>query len=271
EPTVASAAAVGATRILSRQDWAADENLMKWVPRTYPVRKAVVHHTVTDDGGSNVAATIRSIYYFHAVTRGWGDIGYSYLVDKFGNVWAGREGGDGTEGGHAYGWNKGSIGLAALGTYSTTAPSPAMVGAIANVIATKFTRFGVQPFGDSHVTSQGTSAGIGVDIGPGGVGVVTVPLQTPAIGNYIVRWDLQTGGTWWNSLYGTPVRDQYFRGADWSADWVSDNVPISWAAGEVKLIQVPIANDGGRVWNRSGAGPVKLGYKWVSNATGNTF
>jgi len=145
EPAVASAAPAGATRILSRQDWAADENLMKWVPRTYPVRKAVVHHTVTDDGGSNVAATIRSIYYFHAVTRGWGDIGYSYVVDKFGNVWAGREGGDGTEAGHAYGWNKGSIGIAAVGTYSTTAPTQAMVGAIANIIATKFAQFGVQP------------------------------------------------------------------------------------------------------------------------------
>jgi len=386
EPAVASAAPAGATRILSRGDWAADENLMKWVPRTYPVRKAVVHHTVTDDGGSNVAATIRSIYYFHAVTRGWGDIGYSYLLDKYGNVWAGREGGDGTEAGHAYGWNKGSIGIAAVGTYSTKAPTPAMVGAIANIIATKFAQFGVQPFGADQfthqeqasdgtwdnitsnppnvqghrdcnyiesqtggqtacpgnalygqlatirsmaqnavnqgyvqmpyletnlpkagypgdsipvgvtvmnrgktsipagtnvsykvlqkgkvVTSQGASAGIGTDIGPGGVGVVTVPLQTPAVGNYIVRWDLQTNGSWWNSLFGTPVRDQYFRGADWSADWVSDNVPISWAAGEVKMIQVSITNDGGRVWNATGAGPVKLGYKWVSNATGNTF
>src|SRR5256712_6247635 len=121
------------------------------------------------------------------------------------------------------------------------------------------------------VTSQGASAGIGTDIGPGGVGVVTVPLQTPAVGNYIVRWDLQTNGSWWNSLFGTPVRDQYFRGADWSADWVSDNVPISWAAGDVKMVQVSVTNDGGRVWNASGAGPVKLGYKWVSNATGNTF
>ncbi|HEV8654893.1 MAG TPA: N-acetylmuramoyl-L-alanine amidase [Candidatus Limnocylindria bacterium] len=386
EPSVASAAAAGATRILSRQDWAADENIMSWVPRTYRVQKAVVHHTVTDDGGRNVAATIRSIYYFHAVTRGWGDIGYSYLVDKYGNIWAGRQGGDGTEAGHAYGWNKGSIGIAAVGTYSTTAPPPAMVGAIANIIAMKFAQFGVQPFGADQfthqeqssdgswnnvtsnppnvqghrdcnylesqkggqtacpgnalygqlasirsmaqnavnqgyvqmpyietnlpkagypggtinvgvtvmnrgrttipagtnvsykvlqkgriVTAQGTSAAIATDIGPGGVGAVTVPLVTPAIGNYIVRWDLQTNGSWWSSLFGTPARDQYFRGADWSADWVSDNVPPSWVAGEVKMVQVTVANDGGRVWNATGAGPVKLGYKWVSNATGNTF
>src|SRR5437660_9894334 len=156
EPARASAASINPTRILSRQDWAADENLMQWVPR-YPqkVLKAVVHHTVTDDGGNGqVAATIRSIYYYHAVTRGWGDIGYSYLVDKYGNVWTGRQGGDNTEGGHAYGWNKGSIGIAAIGTYSVTQPTPAMVGAIANIIATKFTQFGLQPFGAVQFTHQ---------------------------------------------------------------------------------------------------------------------
>src|SRR5438132_12626790 len=37
------------------------------------------------------------------------------------------------------------------------------------------------------------------------------------------------------------------------------------------MISVTLANDGGRVWNAAGAGPVQLGYKWVSNATGNTF
>src|SRR5438876_4434346 len=129
---------------------------MQWIPK-YPqkVQKAVVHHTVTDDGGNGqVAATIRAIYYYHAVTRGWGDIGYSYLVDKYGNVWAGRQGGDGTEGGHAYGWNKGSIGIAAIGTYSVTQPTPAMVGAIANIIATKFTQFGLQPYGADPFVHQ---------------------------------------------------------------------------------------------------------------------
>ncbi|MDQ2915084.1 MAG: N-acetylmuramoyl-L-alanine amidase, partial [Chloroflexota bacterium] len=340
----------------------------------------------SDGGDGQVAATIRAIYYYHAITRGWGDIGYSYLVDKYGNVWTGRQGGDNTEAGHAYGWNKGSIGIAAIGTYSVTVPSPAMVASIANIIAMKFTQFGVQPYGADpfvhqeqardgtwvNVTSsppnvqghrdcnyiqsqyggqtacpgnalyaqlpnirqmaqtavingynqmpfiettlpkagypganltvgvtvanrgktnipagtrvsykvlqgattllpQGGTATIVADIAPGGITGVNVPFTVPAIGNYIVRWDLQSGGTWWNPVYGTPAREQYFRGADWSVDWVSDNVPISWTAGETKMINVTLANDGGRVWNAAGAGPVQLGYKWVSNATGSTF
>src|SRR2546422_9092807 len=388
EPGAASAAAINPTRILTRQEWAADERLMQWIPR-YPqkVQKAVVHHTVTDDGGNGqVAAAIRAIYYYHAITRGWGDIGYNYLVDKYGNVWTGRQGGDNTEGGHAYGWNKGSIGIAAIGTYSVKAPTPAMVASIANIIAMKFSQFGVQPYGadpfvhqeqardgtwvnvtsnppnvqghrdcnyiqsqyggqtacpgnalyaqlpairqmaqtavingynqmpwldttlpkagypganltvgvtvanrgkqtipagtrvsykvlqgSNTVVPQGGTGTVAADIVPGAIAGVNVPFTVPAIGNYIVRWDLQTAGAWWNTTYGSPVREQYFRGADWSVDWVSDNVPISWTAGETRMINVTLANDGGRVWNATGAGPVQLGYKWVSNATGNTF
>jgi hypothetical protein len=58
---------------------------------------------------------------------------------------------------------------------------------------------------------------------------------------------------------------------DWSVDWVKDNVPISWTAGETKIITVTASNDGGRVWPATGTNPVRLGYKWISNATGNVF
>jgi hypothetical protein len=101
--------------------------------------------------------------------------------------------------------------------------------------------------------------------------VVTVPFAVPSIGSYIARWDLQTNGAWWNTIKNTPVRDLAFRSADWSADWITDNVPISWVAGETRQIQVTVNNDGGRAWPASGTNPVKLGYKWVSDATGNTF
>ena len=144
----ADAAPVGASKILSRRDWGADETRMRWTPQyKRPHTKAVVHHTVTADGGSNVAAEMRSIYYFHAVTRGWGDIGYQYLVDKYGNIWTGRQGGDHVEAGHAYGWNNGAFSVSAIGDYSVTPPTSALQGAIANIIAMKFKQYGIAPFG----------------------------------------------------------------------------------------------------------------------------
>jgi hypothetical protein len=378
-----ASAAAGPSKVLTRQDWAADESLMKWTPEYKRVQKAIVHHTAGDDGGTNVAATIRAIYYFHAVTRGWGDIGYNFLVDKYGNIWTGRAGGDHVIGGHAYGWNNGSFGVAAIGTYTSAGPQPAMVGAIANIIALKFAQFGIAPYGADTYTHQeqrtdgtwvpvtsnppniqghrdsnyivgqnggqtecpggalyaqlpnirslaqsavqngfinlaalepnlpkaglagsvvpvqvtilnrgvtaipaGTAVsykillkgapyvnqgGQGVIAGaipPGAIGTATVPFTGPPIGNYIVRWDLQSGGSWWNVAYNTPYRDMSYRSADWSADWISDTVAKTWYTGQTMNVGVTVTNDGGRPWPAAGVNPVMLGYRWIDDATG---
>ena len=379
----ASATPVGASKILSRQDWSADESLMDWTPEYQRVQKAVVHHTAGDDGGTNVAAAIRAIYYYHAVTRGWGDIGYNFLVDKYGNIWTGRSGGDNVIGGHAYGWNNGSFGVAAMGTYSSTTPPPSMVGAIASIIAMKFSQFGIAPYGADTFThqeqrsdgtwipvttsppniqghrdsnyivgqsggqtecpggalyaqlptirtlaqsavqngyynfvalqpalpkaglagsvipvattvinvgrttvpagtvvsykilvrgatylSQGSQTALAAPLAPGASATVTVPFTVPALGNYTVRWDLQTANSWWNTLYNQPYREMWFRSAEWSADWVSDTVPRTWFAGQTAPVTVTVANDGGRPWNASGLDPVVLGYRWIDDASG---
>ena len=384
-----AAASVGATQIRTREEWGADESLMRWSPQYQKQHtKAIIHHTVTDDGGSNVAATIRSIYYFHAVTRGWGDIGYNYLVDKFGNIWTGRQGGDHVIGGHAYGWNDGAFGVAAIGDYSTVAPSSALQGAIANIISLKFSQYGItNAFGADYfvhkeqrsdgtwvdvagyppniqghrnanyivgqnggqtecpgnqtynmmdglkritqaaldagytqlvqlepalprgtfpgssvqvatkvtnrgrtmipagtavsyqillrgtvVLAQGGSATLPVALAPGASTSVTVPFSGPPAGDgYLVRWDLQSGGTWWNALYGAPFRDMALRSTDWSADWISDTVPGQWNAGETTTVTATVNNDGGRTWPAGGTNPVKLSYKWTSTSTGNVF
>ncbi len=378
-------AASGAPKILTRQDWGCNEALMQWAPRYVPVKKMVIHHTVTDDGGTNVAATIRGIYYYHAVTRGWGDIGYNFLVDKYGNIWTGRQGGDNVVAGHAYGWNDGSIGVASIGNYDTTPPTGQLQGAIANVVALKMKQLGISPYGSGAFTHQeensdgswidvttvvpnvlghrdcnyivgqnggqtscpggslyamlpglrgqaqnawqtgyatlarldpqlqnggypgqqlqalvgvanvglttipagtlvnyrvlsngtpvmqGPGAALAQPIPPGGISTVQLPFVSPPIGGYVVRWDLMTGTQWWNTLYSQPVRDQWFRSADWSADWLQDNVSRAWTAGETRLITVQVQNDGGRVWNALGTDPVTLGYYWISTATGNRF
>ena len=107
------------------------------------VQKLVVHHTAGANGESGEAAkaTIRSIYYYHSVTQGWGDIGYNFLIDAAGVVYKGRHShapgssadtltgenaaGQGVTAGHAFGYNSGTVGVAMLGTYSSVdAPTP---------------------------------------------------------------------------------------------------------------------------------------------------
>jgi len=62
----------------------------------YKKKKIVVHHTADDDlfqTQSDVMSGVRNIYKFHTITRGWGDVGYNFLIDQFGNIYEGRAGG----------------------------------------------------------------------------------------------------------------------------------------------------------------------------------
>ncbi len=116
--------AVGGVAILPRAAWGADEKLRfgkdgkeSWPTEYRAIQKVIVHHTVTRDPETDPKATIRAIYQYHAVSRGWGDIGYNFLIDPQGNIYEGRSGGDRVVGGHALQYNWGSIGIAILGTY----------------------------------------------------------------------------------------------------------------------------------------------------------
>lgn len=124
-PLAVSLIGVPAPTVISRAAWGADESLMTWPPQYATARKIVIHHTVTS-GGDNPIAEVQAIYYFHAITRGWGDIGYNYLVDKFGNIYEGRAGGLDVIAGHTYSYNTGSVGFGNLGDYSSAAPTAAM-------------------------------------------------------------------------------------------------------------------------------------------------
>jgi hypothetical protein len=83
--------------VIPRAGWGANESLRYdssgkeiWPPAFWPIQKLIVHHTDTQNGDPDPAATVRSIYYYHAVTQGWGDIGYNFLIDESGRIYEGR-------------------------------------------------------------------------------------------------------------------------------------------------------------------------------------
>ena len=121
--------------VIPRSGWGADESLMTWLPEYRPLRAIVIHHTVTGDGGVDPAAVVRAIYYYHAIVRGWGDIGYNYLVDHLGNIYEGRAGGVGVVGGHALAYNWGSIGMALIGDFQQQDVPSAMLEALTTFLA----------------------------------------------------------------------------------------------------------------------------------------
>lgn len=153
--------------IIPRSAWGADESLrfdsagaQIWPPFYTAPRAQIVHHTVTTNDPVDPAAVMRSIYHFHAVTRGWGDIGYNFLIDHRGNVYQGRFGGerDGriSQGGHARQYNSNSIGVALLGTFTASGaePSERAEAALVDILAAKGVRYSIDPV--APVTLVGT-------------------------------------------------------------------------------------------------------------------
>jgi hypothetical protein len=126
--------------IIPRASWGADESLRFrngqeiWPPEYQPVQKVIVHHTVTQNQEADPAATVRAVYYYHAVTRGWGDIGYNFLIDWHGNVYEGRYGGRDVVAGHALQYNYGSLGVAVLGTYDAVDATQPSLDSLVRVI-----------------------------------------------------------------------------------------------------------------------------------------
>ncbi len=89
------------------------------------VRLLVVHHTallVSGDTRSG-AERMRALYAYHANSRGWGDIGYNYVIDEQGQIYEGRTGGRYAVGGHAYCNNVGTIGISLMGNFELEQPS----------------------------------------------------------------------------------------------------------------------------------------------------
>lgn len=63
--------------------------LLVWpIQRVKKVDRIVVHHTADSlDKHYDDKAMIRAIYAYHAVSRGWGDIGYNYLIGQRGAIY----------------------------------------------------------------------------------------------------------------------------------------------------------------------------------------
>ncbi|MBM2822760.1 MAG: hypothetical protein HW413_1506 [Thermoleophilia bacterium] len=126
--------------IVPRLSWGADESIRRGPP-TYAagIRFSIVHHTAgsNDYTRSQAPAIVKGIQLYHVQGNGWNDIGYNFLVDRFGTVYEGRFGGidRNVVGAHALGFNTGSVGIALIGTYGDTQPSKAALDAIARLVA----------------------------------------------------------------------------------------------------------------------------------------
>ncbi|MBI2169544.1 MAG: N-acetylmuramoyl-L-alanine amidase [Actinobacteria bacterium] len=161
-------AGIPAPHILSRGDWGADESLRSGTPEYAPLSKIVLHHTATGVA-ADPAETVRAIYRHHAVTNGWRDIGYHFLVAPDGRIYEGRwardygpgeahtgedTSGNVVQGAHVDHYNRGTLGVALLGTFTSADPSEAALEGLTQLLAWVCDRHGLDPFDVSSYTNS---------------------------------------------------------------------------------------------------------------------
>ncbi|MGZ8705904.1 MAG: N-acetylmuramoyl-L-alanine amidase [Gaiellaceae bacterium] len=152
----------GSPLLLGRETWGANEAIRRAPPRyATSLQFAIVHHTAGSSSysASQSAAIVRGIEVYHVKGNGWDDIGYNFLVDKYGQVFEGRYGGvdKNVIGAHAEGFNTGSVGVAVLGTYGSAAPTSVARTALADLLAWRLDVAHVDPLSTLTWVSGGNA------------------------------------------------------------------------------------------------------------------
>jgi|GEM_PF-1155680 len=149
------------SKVITRATWGARPPSVSW-PVAPTVRHIVVHHTAGSNAYSTQAQAmqqIRNDQEYHQKTRGWADIGYNFIVDKWGNIYEGAAGSlDGAQvGAHTAGFNTGSAGVSMLGDYMTLTPPDEMLRAVAALAEWRLTSYGVRADGEVTLTANSSN------------------------------------------------------------------------------------------------------------------
>ncbi|NXW37237.1 PGRP2 amidase, partial [Phaetusa simplex] len=95
-------------------------------PLTLPLGSVYIHHTSSPSDPCRTfaacARAMRAMQRFHQDTRGWDDIGYSFMVGSDGYLYQGR--GWHWVGAHTKGYNSKGYGVGYVGDFSATLPDP---------------------------------------------------------------------------------------------------------------------------------------------------
>lgn len=120
------------------------------IEKTKQVERIIIHHTAEDNQKNRDDLTlIRGIYYYHTIVRGWGDIGYNYLVGQRGQIYEGRAGGDYNVAAHALWNNKSTVGVSVMGNFMTDSIVTEQEEVIKDIIEYLSKKYGIDIHGNS--------------------------------------------------------------------------------------------------------------------------
>ncbi len=259
-------AASSSLPVISRAGWGSPDpngtafqgQGLYWPPEYQNYERTVLHHTVTSNYDPDPASTVRAIWQYHTYSRGWGDIGYNFLIDRYGNIYEGRFGGENVVGGHAYKYNYGSIGIALLGTYSAEDITPETRNSL--------TEFAAERMANHNINPLGTAAPYGAWV-PNMGGHREYAYYDGQYKNYTEC----PGTAFWSTIgnirnitaskypkYSYPwqiISQEAFTNQSLSTPVALTNL----SPGQRVTLRLVIKNTSTRTWSNSGSNPVRLG------------
>ena len=233
------------------------------------IKGVVVHHTAGSNTYTQAQAPsiVRGIQSYHA-SLGWCDVGYNFLVDKYGTAYEGRGGGLllPVFGYHATSWNRNTLGISVMMNSGTSqsnkvTPSPAVIDAMASIIAWKLAGNYRDP--NSTVTIAGKTTpiifrhgdvmatacpGVGITEQMGALRALVTTKMANATPSAIAKFWTAEGGE--NSYLGSVREMEHASGSGRAAGFVNgfvtqSNYGIFGTNGSIgNLYQVTGADDG---------------------------
>jgi hypothetical protein len=122
--------------------------------KTKYVKMITVHHTADSNTADREDAEIvRSIYYYHAIVRGWGDIGYNYVIGQRGKIYEGRAGGDYVVAAHAVWNNRSTVGVSMIGNFEQYSVNADQLKGLKSIVKALALHYGIDLAGtmSTHV------------------------------------------------------------------------------------------------------------------------
>ena len=269
----------GQPAIVTREQWGADEGLVRTAARHAPPRYAVLHHTAGSNSYTREQAPgiVRAIQRWHITGNGWSDIGYNLLIDRYGTVYEGRAGGvtRGVVGAHAANHNRGSVGVSVLGNFENARPPQVVVDVATEVLAWKYRLHNIDPRATSQVLVG--DRWIPRLVGHRDVGRTACPgrylaAHLPAMRERIAQLAVQPAIGW------TPVVGDWFGTGQDSIGWFRDGEwrlhHGAWQGAAVTAFgfgqpgDLPVVGD----WNGDGSTTVGVvrGGRWLLRNTNTT-
>lgn len=136
DPPAAAASPYAALGVIARSRWTRSGPVGSRVNPMGRIDRITLHHEgwtpVHFTDARATADRLETVRGIHVDQRGWGDLGYHFVIDRAGRVWEGRD--VRFQGAHVKNHNEHNLGVMVLGNFERQRPSSAQLQAIVRVV-----------------------------------------------------------------------------------------------------------------------------------------